>query len=100
MSRWYLGVIAAGFLIGGLALAFVSDPGPDELAWGGILLRSGMLLGGWWLVMPNAHRIRRSTWLAIAVLGAVLVVRPRLVLWGLLAAAIVGASGGRRRRSD
>ncbi len=79
-------------------LTFVSDPGPDELAWGGILLRSGMLLGAWWLVLPNARRVRPGTWAAIGVVVAVLAVWPRLMLWGLLVAALVaiGDHWGRR----
>jgi len=79
-------------------LTFVSDPGPDELAWGGILLRSGMLFGAWWLVLPNARRIRPGTWVAIGVVVAVLAVRPRWILWGLLVAALTAVSTGWGRR--
>jgi len=101
VARPFLAVVAGGFLIGGLLLTFISDPGPDELAWGGILLRSGMLMGAWWLVMPSARNVRRSTWIGIALAALVLVVRPRLILWGLFAGAIV-ALGTRwdGRRSD
>ena len=99
MSRAYLGVVATGLLVGGLVLTFVSDPGPDELAWGGILLRSGMLLGAWSLVLPNARRVRRSTWAGIGIVVAVLAVRPRWILWGLVVAGLVaiGSGWGRRR---
>ncbi|MEE8498081.1 MAG: hypothetical protein V3S62_06080 [Acidimicrobiia bacterium] len=97
-QRWFLGVVAAGFLAGGLVLALVSDPGPDELAWGGILLRSGMLLGAWWLVLPNARRVRRTTWVSAGIVGIVLAVRPRLILWGLLVAVLVAFSSARGRR--
>lgn len=90
MSRAYLGVVAAVFLAAGLVLTFVSDPGPDELAWGGILLRSGMLLGAWWLVLPSAKRIRPAVWVGIGVVVAVLAVRPRWILWGLGAALVAG----------
>ncbi len=100
MSRSYLGVVAAGFLVGGLVLTFVSDPGPDELAWGGILLRSGMLLGAWWLVLPNARRIRPATWVSVGIVAAVLAVRPRLVLWGLVIAALVMIGAGWERRGS
>ncbi len=99
-QRWFLGVVAGGFLAGGLALALVADPGPDELAWGGILLRSGMLLGAWWLVLPNARRVRRTTWVSVGIVAIVLAVWPRLILWGLLVAVLVafGSGWGRRAR--
>ncbi|MCH7584762.1 MAG: hypothetical protein IH941_06340 [Acidobacteria bacterium] len=62
VQRWFLGLAAGGFIIGGLILAFASDPGSDELAWGGILLRSGMISGAWWLVLPEARRVGPTTW--------------------------------------
>jgi hypothetical protein len=98
VQRWFLGIVAGGFLAGGLVLALVSDPGPDELAWGGILLRSGMLMGAWWLVLPNARRVRRTTWVSVGVVAIVLAVRPRLILWGLLVAVLVAFSGARGRQ--
>lgn len=88
MSRPALGIVAAGFLAVGLVLTFTSDPGPDELAWGGVLIRSGALLGAWWLVLPRARRVRPATWVAVLVVVAVLAVRPRLFLWGLVAAVV------------
>ena len=99
-QRWFLGIVAGGFLAGGLVLALVADPGPDELAWGGILLRSGMLMGAWWLVLPNARRVRRATWVSVGIVAIVLAVRPRLILWGLLVAILVafGSGWGRRAR--
>jgi hypothetical protein len=101
MSRPFLGISALGFLITGLVATFVVDPAPDELIWGGVLLRAGMLMGAWWLVLPSARRLRPQTWWAIAIVGVVLVLRPRLVLWGLLAALVVILSGwGRSRRAN
>ena len=98
MSRSFLGVSALGFLIAGLVATFVVDPAPDELIWGGVLLRAGMLMGAWWLVLPSSRRLRPQTWWAIAVLGVVLVIRPRLVLWGLLLAVVVAIGGWGRSR--
>lgn len=97
MPRWFLGVTAAGFLAGGLVLTFTADPGPDKLAWGGILVRSGLIFGAWWLVLPNAKRVRRSTWIGVGVVALVLALRPRLIVWGLVSAVIVAlaARGGR-----
>ena len=99
-QRWFFGIVAAGFIIGGLVLTFASDPGPDELAWGGILLRTGMILGAWWLVLPNARRVRPATWVSVGIVAAVLVVRPRLVLWGLLVAALVALGSRWERRGS
>ncbi len=99
MSRIALGIVAAGFLIVGLVLTFTSDPGPDELAWGGILLRAGALLGAWWLVLPQARRVRPVTWVAVALVVAILAVRPRLFLWAG-AVAVVALLLERRGRAS
>jgi len=94
VPRTPLGLIAAALLIGGLVFTFSTDPGPDELAWGGILLRSGALLGAVWLVLPNARRLPRAAWVAIGTVLVVLAIRPRLILWGLVLAVVAAAVTG------
>jgi hypothetical protein len=88
MHRPTLGVIAALLTITG-ALAMAIDLGEGHVVWGGMLLRAGFVLGAVWLVLPSARRIPAPVWLGIAIFSAVLVFRPRLVLWGLLAAVVV-----------
>ena len=88
MHRPTLGVIAALLAVGGV-LAMAVDLGEGHVVWGGMLLRSGVVLGAIWLVLPSARRIPAAGWVAIAIFSAVLVFRPRLVVWGLLASVVV-----------
>ena len=68
---------------------------------GGVLLRSGIVLGALWLALPRARELSTSTWVAIAVFGVVLIARPRFILWGVLVAVaitLLGAMGRLDRR--
>lgn len=70
-------------------------------SFGGVLLRSGIVLGALWLALPRARELSTSTWVAIAVFGVVLIARPRLIIWGFLAAVaitLLGAMGRLDRR--
>ena len=58
--------------------------GCGEGSWSG----RGGILGALWLVLPSARRLPRAAWVGFGVAVAVLVVRPRLALYGLAVAAV------------
>jgi hypothetical protein len=100
MHRPTLGVISLVLIIGGTILMLRPIDGDSYL--GAIGLRSGLVLGAIWVALPNIRRAPHWLLYAVAVLAAVLIVRPRLVLYALPVAAvvaIVGATtrGGRKR---
>jgi hypothetical protein len=91
MHRPTLGVVAGLLVVGG-ATAMLVDLGQGHVVWGGMLLRAGLVLGAVWLVLPAARRIPTAGWLGIGIFAAVIIVRPRLVLWGLAVAIAVTAA--------
>ncbi len=100
MHRPTLGVISLVLIIGGAILMLRPIDGDSYL--GAIGVRSGLVLGAIWVALPNIRRAPHWLLYAVAVLAAVLIVRPRLVLYALPVAAvvaIVGATsrGGRKR---
>ena len=61
---------------------------------GAIGVRAGLVLGALWLALPNIRKVPRWLPSALAIIAAVLIVRPRLVLYALpvaVAIAILGA---------
>lgn len=67
---------------------------PDPYV-GAVAVRAGLVLGALWLALPNIHRAPRWLLLGAAVLAAVIVVRPRLVVYSFpvaIAVALLGAS--------
>lgn len=69
---------------------------------GAIGVRAGLVLGALWLALPNIRRAPRWLLPAVGVLAAVVIVRPRLILYALPVAAltaILGATGRRSPRS-
>ncbi len=101
VRRTILGLIAAALLAGGLLLTFTAEAETDGRVWGGILLRSGAVLGAVWLVYPKARRVSPPMWAAITTVIVVLAVRPRLIMWGLVlgVAAAIAIGLGRSRSS-
>ena len=84
-ERHLLGAIALIMLGGGaIGLATESDPG-----WPGIVLRSGIILGAIWIGLPSLRRMRRRTMAAFAIPVVVLMVRPRLILIGVVVGLVV-----------
>lgn len=90
MNRTALGWLVAAMLLVGGAMLIVA-------AWddtfGGVLVRSGVMLGAVWLALPRARELSQTTWAGIAVFGIVLVARPRLILWGFLASLVITIFG-------
>ena len=86
-QRTTLGLIAAVFLGVG-AYASLADLDP---AWPPMMLRAGILLGAIWFAAPAFSRVNRRAAIGVGVVALVVVVRPTLILWGLVAglAAIV-----------
>lgn len=97
MNRTALGVAVALLLVVGAVMTVAPDM--DSMT-GGVLLRSGLVLGAVWLVLPRARELSTTTWLGIGIFASVLVVRPRLILWGLLVGGVVSLLGVRTRRKS
>lgn len=66
---------------------------------GAVSFRAGLVLGALWLALPNIRRAPRWLLSAVGVLAAVLIVRPRLLLYALPVAAVVAFLGATSRRS-
>lgn len=95
MHRPTLGFISLALLVGGVILTLRPPNGDTYL--GAVGLRSGLVLGALWLALPNLRRVPRWLLYALAVLAAVLIVRPRLFLWSLPVAAVVAFFGATSR---
>jgi hypothetical protein len=65
---------------------------------GAVSVRAGLVLGALWLALPNVRRAPRWMLSAVGVLAAVLIVRPRLLLYALPVAAVVAILGATSRR--
>lgn len=103
MQRRALGIVALIFLALGLAGTFTEVFGTDSRWWGGVTLRTGALLGVFWLVMPKARQVPHAVWVGVGIFSGVLAFRPRLVLLGLVlafVAMIVVALAQRRAASS
>lgn len=90
MNRSALGIFCLVLFVSGVVL--MSLPAADENL-GGVFIRSSVVLGAIWLVLPNARRVPRAVWTGIVVLAIVLIAAPRLVLWGVAVAAISSVAG-------
>ncbi len=99
MHRPSLGIAALILLVAGgvlIARPVEGDPYP-----GAVALRAGLVLGAIWLALPNLRRAPRWLLIGAAVIVAVIIVRPRLVLYAFpvaVAASFVGALSGSRER--
>jgi hypothetical protein len=89
MQRRALGSIALVLLVFGSLSTFTDIIDSDDAVLGGVALRTGLILGAFWLVMPRARTVPRAVWAGMAVFAAVLALRPRLVLVGIAGAFIV-----------
>ncbi|MGH8911187.1 MAG: hypothetical protein ACRDVD_01645 [Acidimicrobiia bacterium] len=92
-TRILLGLAALGALVaGGAVLLWGSDD-----TTGGVLIRVGLLLGAGWLVAPLIRRPTLAT-LGLMVAGALVLVRPRLIVAVVVAAVLWSMSARKRRR--
>ena len=92
-QRIAIGVIAALFLGVG-AVGVIGDLDP---AWPQILLRGGILLAAVWFAAPAFSRVPRRVLIGLSVVGLMVVVRPRLILWSIVLGAGISILGGRTR---
>ncbi|NND01853.1 MAG: hypothetical protein HKN91_03620 [Acidimicrobiia bacterium] len=101
MQRIVLGIIALVLVVGGALGAFTEVFGANTEWWGGVALRTGLVLGAFWLVMPRAKDVPTPVWVGLGVFAVVLAARPRLVLFGLVIAfiAMVVTALAQRRSS-
>ncbi|MCP3975769.1 MAG: hypothetical protein GY720_14890 [bacterium] len=99
MERKAMGFIALGLLVAGVTGTSMAMVGGDSLWWGGVMLRSGAILGSIWLVIPKARDVPAAVWVGIGVFAGFLAVRPRLILFGIAAAfvAMVAVAMAQRR---
>ena len=103
MQRIVLGIIALVLVVAGALGAFTDLFGTGTEWWGGVALRTGRVLGAFWLVMPRAKDVPTPVWVGVGVFALFLAARPRLVLLGLVIAFIamvVTAVVQRRNRSN
>ena len=89
MQRRILGAVAAALIVIGSLGTFTDIFGTDDRVFGGVSLRAGLILGVFWLVLPQARTVPRAVWAGFGVFAIVLAARPRLVLFGIAAAFIV-----------
>lgn len=76
-------------LVVGSLGTFTDVLGADNAVLGGVALRTGIILGAFWLVLPKARTVSPAVWAGMGVFAAVLALRPRLVLVGLAGAFVV-----------
>ena len=103
VQRVVLGIIALVLAVGGGLGAFTEVFGSNTEWWGGVALRTGLVLGAFWLVMPRARDVPIPIWVGLGVFAVVLAARPRLVLFGLViafVAMVITAIAQRRSRSS
>jgi len=99
MQRRVLGVIALTLIVVGGLGTFLDVFGEHRRTTSGVALRSGLILGAFWLVLPRARDVPRPVWIGVAVFAGFLAVRPRLFLLGLVLAfiAMVAVALAQRR---
>ncbi len=91
-TRMLLGGVAVAMLAAG---AWVLASGEDA-ALGGVLSRVGLVLGAAWLVAPVVRRPSLAT-LALLAAGALVLIRPRLILAVAVGAVLWRITQGRRQ---
>jgi hypothetical protein len=90
-QRISIGVVALLALVaGGIGVALDLDP-----TWPPLLLRAAIVIGAIWFAGPVFHRVTRRVGIGLAVVAAVIVVRPRLILWALVVGALTAIVVGR-----
>ena len=102
VQRVVLGIIAFVLAVGGALGAFTEVFGANTEWWGGVALRTGLVLGAFWLVMPRARDVPTPVWVGLGVIAVFLAARPRLALFGLVIAffaMVITAIAQRRNRS-
>ena len=92
-QRITIGVIAALFLGVG-AVGAIADLDP---AWPEFLLRGGILLTAIWFAAPAFSRLPRRVLIGLSVVALMLVIRPRLILWGIVIGVGAAVLAGRSR---
>lgn len=89
-------------LVGGGLGAFTDVFGAETEWWGGVAVRTGAILGVFWLIIPQARDVVPAVWVGLGVFAVFVAIRPRLVLFGLVSAFIamsVTAIAQRRNRT-
>lgn len=86
-------------LVVGAVGSFTDLLGEDSLWWGGVTLRTGAILGVFWLILPKARKVPRAILVGMVVFAGFVALRPRLVLLGVAASflAMVGVGIAQRR---
>jgi hypothetical protein len=99
MHRPTLGVIGALLLVAGAVGIWLAAPGTQEYLWASIVLRSGAVMGAIWLALPAIRGTSKRTLVVIAILAAVLVLRPKMVVLALPILLVLALLTPRFRRS-
>ena len=97
-GMFLLSVHAVGrWIVAGLHLD-VGDAQAAHLAWGLTAYAvAGLVLGAVWVALPNIRKAPRWLLSGAAVLAAVLIVRPRLLLYAFPVAVVVAVVGATTR---
>ena len=98
MHRPSLGIASLALIVGGAV--FMVWPIDGDPYFGAIGVRAGLVLGALWLALPNIRRVPRWLLSAVGVLAAVVIVRPRLILWAIPIAGLVAIFGAVSRRTS
>lgn len=97
-TRTTLGAIVLLLLLAGSAIFLA--PGVDEstrLA-AGAAVRVGLIFGAIWVALPAMGDLKPRTLILLGVVAAAFAYRPRLALWLLPVAAVMGVLTVRSRR--
>jgi hypothetical protein len=93
LNRGLVAILAVGCLLAGAWLSLTGEPGDNNHFLGGSFVRSGLLLGAFWLGMPTRGRAAAwanvSPWVTLGVIAAVILLirRPQILI------PIIGAFG-------
>ena len=92
-----LGVIAIVLVLGGLALFLWPGIPVESQVTGGLVARSGAMLGAVWFAWPVLTNVRPWVAVVLVMVLGVTVIRPMLLLVAIPAVLIIGYLGRRSR---
>lgn len=95
MHRPTLGIIT--LLLGAAGVTWWLWPGTEGDVAAQVVVRAAVILGALWVGLPAIERSPRWLGIALGVVAVILIIRPRLIIWGLVIAVIIGVLGARGR---
>ncbi len=93
VQRITFGVIALALLFAGIyGTVAAVDP-----TWPGLVIRTGMIMGAIWFAAPSFSNVSRRLLIGSGIVAAVVVIRPTLILWGLITGLVAALLAGRSK---